>query len=252
MDEEKRGNILTKTYYKSNSFLPKISKQKMTEILSLFGIETCEVCLIKMLFFVCIESVLSDEFEILFWEDEVFESFFEINSVLTSLSKEEIFISIIHNNALDIFTCHTRIESKKSTLSPAIVDEWLYDFHTYSSDENIVIHGEFFEILPELFMTQTLESTELTHITDKGNSFSPILLCQTDKHLDTCHNRLKSSIIGSINNETFIDSLEDIPSCMWEMNMAKIRDDIKWGYPRFTSDKKRPNQYARMMFSEYW
>lgn len=199
-----------------------------------------------------INLILTYELQILFRKNKIFESFFEINSILTSLSKKQVFISVIHNQTLDILSCYTRIKCKKCTLTPMTINHRLNNLHTYSSHKNIIIDWKSLERQPKFFMTQCLKCAEFTHVADESYSLSSIFLCETNKHLYTSQNRLKSSIVSSINHETFIESTENISSGVWEMDMSKIGDNIKWHNAYLASYKKSAYKYACMVFSQYW
>ena len=196
---------------------------------------------VKMRLFMSIESILSDEFEILFWKNKILQSLLEIYSILTSFGKEEIFISIVHDEAFYILPCHARIESEKCTLTPMVINHRLNDFHTYCPNKNIVVHWELLECEPELLMSEGFECTEFTHVTYQSNSFTTIFLSETYEHLDARDNWLKSSIVCAIDNQTLVNTSKHISSCMREMNMTEIRDDIERIDTSFSSNKKSAN-----------
>lgn len=186
-----------------------------------------------MLFFVRIESILSYEFEILFWENEILESFFEIDRVLTPLGEEEVFLTIIHDDVFDVFTGNPRIKGKKRSFFPIIRHKRLDDLHAHRTNKNIIIDRKIFERLPEFFMAKSFESAELTHVTDECDGFSSFFLSKAHEHFHSSNDRLKTTIIGPIDDETVVDSSEDIPSRMREVNMSQVRDDIEWYYAGF-------------------
>jgi hypothetical protein len=75
-------------------------------------------------------------------------------------------------------------------------------------------------------------------------------LCETNEHFYASDDRIKSSIIGAIDDERIMESFESITSCMRQMNMTKKRDDIESRYSHLQCHHKCTSDQASVMFPE--
>jgi uncharacterized protein YqhQ len=97
-DEDKRKNKNTKNSSEKNKI-----KEIVLFFVHLWNLQH----LIKIILFTDIEIFLANEFEIFFWENEIFEGFFKIDSILASFCEEEIFIRVRCEECADIFSRHS-------------------------------------------------------------------------------------------------------------------------------------------------
>ena len=84
-----------------------------------------------------------------------------------------------------------------------------------------MINWESREFFPEFFVALTLECSELAHISEEGDSFSSFSFCEASEHLDSCDDRVKSTIISPVDDDTIVESFESISPGMWEMDVSE-------------------------------